>query len=96
MLRTRHYLPPAPKSRFLAGATPTAFSRSIKAMALSKNRRRLYLAVLCTRHSLPPATLRAVLGLCPRKCSRVSGMQATTRGRLHTRNTLALALTDAP
>ena len=96
MLRTRHSLPPAPKSRFQAGATPSALSRSPKANALKKNRRRLYLAVLRTRHSLPPALLRAVLGLRPRNGSRVAGMQASTRVCLHTRNTLALALTNAP
>ena len=39
--------------------------------------------------------LRAVLGLRPRKCSRVADIQAPTRDRLYVRNTFAAALTDA-
>lgn len=41
-------------------------------------------------------TLRAVLGLRPRKGSRVAGLQAVTRSCLQTHNTFAAALTDAP
>ena len=40
-----------------------------------------------TRRSLP---LRAVLGLRPRKCSRVAGLQASARSCLQTHNTFAL------
>ena len=40
--------------------------------------------------------LRAVLGLRPRRCSRVASLQASARSCLQTHNTLALALTDAP